>query len=328
MRRLPLAIAAAAAVALALSACASGGTTAGGDATADTGSAYPATISTNFGDVTITSAPKRVVALGWGDAEAALALGVQPVGASDWLGFGGEGVGPWAKGMYDTAPTIIGTLEPEYEKIAALKPDLILDVKGSGDAQRYAKLKSIAPTIGIPKDGLNYLTPSDEQLTMIGEALGKPDTATALLEDAKKQLAEVAAAHPDWKGRTATVAAYSSDGWGAYIQGDTRLAFLQSLGFEETSTVKGLKPTGFYASVSSEQLDLLDADLLVAFPIFVKASQITDQPLWSTVPAVASGHAIVLDDQDISNAFSIGSVLAQSYLVEKFVPMIEKAESA
>jgi iron complex transport system substrate-binding protein len=38
------------------------------------------------------------VALGWSDAETALALGVQPVGASDWLAFGGEGVGPWAEG--------------------------------------------------------------------------------------------------------------------------------------------------------------------------------------------------------------------------------------
>jgi iron complex transport system substrate-binding protein len=33
-----------------------------------------------------------------------LALGVQPVGASDWLAFGGEGVGPWATGRYTKAP--------------------------------------------------------------------------------------------------------------------------------------------------------------------------------------------------------------------------------
>jgi iron complex transport system substrate-binding protein len=328
MRRLPVLLAAATAAVLALSACASGGAGSTSSDGASAGGKFPATIATNFGNVTVKEAPKRVVALGWGDAEAALALGVQPVGASDWLGFGGEGVGPWAKGAYDKAPEIIGTLEPEYEKIAALKPDLILDVKGSGDAKRYAKLKSIAPTIGIPKDGLNYLTPSDEQLTMIGEALGVPDKATALLEDVKKKTQEVADAHPAWKGKTATVAAYTSDGWGAYVQGDTRLAFLESLGFVQSPKIADLKPNGFSVSISSEQLDLLDADLLVAFPIFIEASKITDQPLWSQIPAVKSGHAIVLDDKDISNAFSLGSVQAQEYLLKNFVPEIEKAAGA
>jgi iron complex transport system substrate-binding protein len=74
-----------------------------------------------------------VVALGWGDAEIALALGVQPVGASDWLDFGGNGQGPWAADLYDEDPTLIETLEPSFEAIAALEPDLILDVRGSGD---------------------------------------------------------------------------------------------------------------------------------------------------------------------------------------------------
>ena len=87
-------------------------------------SAFPVTVATKFGPVTIEKQPTRVVALGWGDAETALALGVQPVGASDWLAFGGEGVGPWAAGRYDQAPKIIGTTEPSFEAIAALKPDL------------------------------------------------------------------------------------------------------------------------------------------------------------------------------------------------------------
>ena len=54
-------------------------------------------IDTKFGSVEVPKDPKKVVALGWGDAETALALGVQPVGASDWVEFGGKGVGPWAE---------------------------------------------------------------------------------------------------------------------------------------------------------------------------------------------------------------------------------------
>ena len=40
--------------------------------------AYPVTVATKFGDVTVEEALRRIVALGWGDAEVALSLGVQP----------------------------------------------------------------------------------------------------------------------------------------------------------------------------------------------------------------------------------------------------------
>src|SRR3954469_24403508 len=109
------------AAALAVTSCSSGSDDAssagGGAGSSSSSGAFPVTVPTAFGDVTVPEQPTRVVALGRGDAETALALGVQPVGASDWLGFGGEGVGPWAEGRYDEAPEIIETLEPSYEAI-------------------------------------------------------------------------------------------------------------------------------------------------------------------------------------------------------------------
>ena len=57
------------------------------DAPAEAG----ATVSTMFGDVEVPANPERVVALGWSDAETALALGTQPVGVADWMAFGGKG---------------------------------------------------------------------------------------------------------------------------------------------------------------------------------------------------------------------------------------------
>jgi iron complex transport system substrate-binding protein len=44
---------------------------------AGSGGAFPVTVGTAFGDVEIPEEPQRVVALGWSDAETALALGVQ-----------------------------------------------------------------------------------------------------------------------------------------------------------------------------------------------------------------------------------------------------------
>ena len=286
------------------------------------GGSFPATVSTKFGDVTIDTKPQRVVALGWGDAETALALGVQPVGASDWLAFGGQGVGPWAKNLYRSDPKIIGTLEPSFEEIAALAPDLILDVKSSGDQTRYDKLVKIAPTVGVPKGGDSYLTNVDQQTSMIATALGVPDDGKKLLADMDGTFAAASAAHPEFKGKTSTIAAYTSEGWGAYIADVDRSKFLYKLGFVPNPTIEAQKPEGFTVPISSEQLDLLDSDLLVVQPIGKTAAEVRSVKLFDSIPAVKQGHYVILDDPDIAKAFSLNSPLSIKYAVDAVVPLL------
>lgn len=287
---------------------------------------FPATVQTAFGQVTVESEPQTVVALGWGDAETALALGVQPVAASDWLGFGGEGVGPWAQGLYDSPPEIIETLEPSYEAIGALEPDLILEVKSSGDPDRYERLSQIATTVSVPEGGENYLTTREEQVDLISTALGVPDAGQALLDDLDAQFAQVADANPQWEGQTVTAASLTSNGWGAYISGSERVAFLERLGFEQNHQIAEL-PTnagGFSVDISSERLDLLDADLIVAFPIYVEPEQITQNPLWQQIPAVQDGRVLIVDS-DAGSAYSLGSTMAAEYALEQLVPDLQEA---
>ena len=48
-------------------------------------------------------------------------ISTPPVGASDWLAFGGEGVGPWAEGRYDEAGNrvfVTGKLWPRLFEIS------------------------------------------------------------------------------------------------------------------------------------------------------------------------------------------------------------------
>ena len=296
---------------------------AGGGAAAASG--FPVTVSTAFGDVTVEQEPTRVVALGWSDAETALALDVQPVGASDWLGFGGEGVGPWAEGRYDEAPEIIETMEPSFEAIAALQPDLILDTRSDGSQERYDSLRAIAPTIGQPEGVGPYQTTWQQQLELVGQALGKADEAAALQADVDQQVADAAAAHPEFDGTEVAVAAYTSEGFGAYVRGDARVDFLESLGFTNAPAVQDLAGEDFYVPVSEEQLPLLDADLTVAFPIFVDAAEITGNPLWQSIPSVQAGRAVVMDDETLVNAFSSGSALGIGYALENAVPLFADA---
>lgn len=328
MKRRPLATLAALALLTALSSCGGADDGSAETAPAHTGSgAFPVTVATEFGDVTVDEQPERVVALGWGDAETALALGIQPVGASDWLAFGGSGVGPWAEDLYDSAPELIETLEPSYEAVAALEPDLILDVKSSGDQERYDQLSQIAPTVGIPEGKHSFLTSIDEQVTLISSALGVPEQGKQLLEDLEGRFAETAGAHPEFQDKTVSVAALSSGGWGAYIAESERVMFMQRLGFTQNPEIEELTPEGFSVSLPEEQLGLLEADLIVVFPIGVSASDVTGQALFEQLPAVQDGRAIVFDEDDeaIRLAYSANTVLSVPYALENVVPLLSDA---
>ncbi|WP_413760494.1 iron-siderophore ABC transporter substrate-binding protein [Streptomyces sp. MMBL 11-3] len=289
------------------------------------GGAFPAKVATKFGTVTVDEKPKRVVALGWGDAEAALSLGVQPVGASDWLAFGGDGVGPWAEDLYDESPQKIGTLEPEYEKIAALKPDLILDTKSSGDQTRYDTLSKIAPTVGVPKGGDQYKISWEKQTTMVAQALGVPDDGKKLIAETEKKFEDAAGAHPEFKDRTITLGSRTASTWGAYVRGTGRVDFVERLGFRNNPAVEAKAGSAFSVPVSEENLNLLDADLTVMAPIGVTAKKISSDPLFKAVPSVKAGHSVVFDDPDISQAFAMDSVLSVDYALEKVVPLFSKA---
>ncbi|MEU9356776.1 iron-siderophore ABC transporter substrate-binding protein [Streptomyces sp. NPDC048301] len=313
-----------AALLVGLSACGSSDDSTGTDSASSDGAAkgaFPAKVATKFGEVTVDKAPKRIVALGWGDAETVLALGGQPVGASDWLAFGGEGVGPWAKGMYDKSPEMIGTMEPEFEKIAALQPDLILDTKSSGDQTRYDTLSKIAPTVGVPKGGDQYKISWEKQTEMVAAAMGVPEKGEKLIADNEAKFADAVKAHPEFKGSTITLGSRTSEGYGAYVSGTGRVDFVERLGFENNPAVEAKAGEGFSVSVSKENLDLLDADLTVMAPIGIPATDISGDPLYKAVPSVKAGHSLVFDDQGISQAFATDSVLSTVYALDKVVPL-------
>ena len=319
LRRVLAAAGAVVAASLVLAGCASGSGTSSDDASSSTEAdgQFPVSITTALGTTTIESQPKRVVALGWGDAETALELGVQPVGASDWLAFGGDGVGPWLQDAYTKSPEIIQTLEPSYEEILKLEPDVILDVKSSCDEDRYAKLSAIAPTVAVPKGGENYLATTEQQTTMIAKALGKEAEGKKLLSDLDDAYAAAREAHPEFDGKTAVVGAYTADGFGAYSSKDSRSTFMRNLGFTIPEAIDEQAGKAFSVQLSNENLDLLDADLTLVLPIYVDASKAESDPLFRKVPSVEAGHAIVFDDPDVSSAFSMGTTAAIEWALQE-----------
>ena len=71
---------------------------------------------------TASAAPKRVIAIEWDTVENLHMLGMAPVGAADMKGYDTWVAAPRPKGMKD-----VGSRQsPSIERIAALKPDLIV----------------------------------------------------------------------------------------------------------------------------------------------------------------------------------------------------------
>ncbi|MGO2026390.1 MAG: ABC transporter substrate-binding protein, partial [Brevibacterium aurantiacum] len=222
------------------------------------------------------------------------------------------------------APEIIDTMEPDFEKIAALEPDLILDTKSSGEQERYDRLSEIAPTVGAPEGGDNYLTTMDQQVNLVSQALGKEDEGKKVLGELDKKYEAARKAHPEFDGKSVSVAAKTSEGWGAYVEGSERVQFMEQLGFKQSEKVAALKPEGFTATVSEEKLDDLDADLLVAFPIYIPDTEVTKDAAFKRIPAVEDGRSLVLteDLNDVRQAFSLNSVLSASFAAEKMPDLV------
>ncbi|AVZ40015.1 MULTISPECIES: ABC transporter substrate-binding protein [unclassified Dietzia] len=179
-------------LAVGLSACSPGDapTAGGGNPGSDgDGSAFPVTVEHEFGETTIESEPQRVVTLGWGDVDNAIALGVNPVGYARSADY--PGLQPWARdaaGEID-AVDLGSASEPDYERIASLEPDLIIDVQGGTDDEQYSRLSSIAPTVARPA-GTNVWQVNRAPATrQIARALGRVEEGEQLLTELEEHIA-------------------------------------------------------------------------------------------------------------------------------------------
>lgn len=320
-----------AASAFVLAGCAGSGTAS--DSSPSAAGAEGVVVSTMYGDVTVPAASDdlTVVALGWSDAEMALALGVKPVAVYDWQGFGEEnkGVGPWATELFgDVTPEIIEASgdSVNFEQIQALEPDLILNTRAADDEKVYDRLSEIAPTVYAPEGTAAFATAWDVQLEQVGAALNKSDEAADQVAETQAAIEQVATDNPAFAGLTAVAGTKFGDAYGAYLAGDGRFDILAEFGFVQNPPVLELEPAGFYANVSAEQIAALDANVAVLLPIGFTEAEILADPLLSTLNVVKDGRAIVLDGTDeLSGAYSAASVLSIPVVLEQLVPKLADA---
>jgi iron-siderophore transport system substrate-binding protein len=291
--------------------------------------AFPVTIEHKFGETTLTQAPKRVVVVGLREQDSLLALGIVPVGTTEWYGDHPGAIFPWAKKALGDAPLPekLGYTDGiEIERVAALRPDLILGVYSGLTKKDYDTLSKIAPTVAQPPGQVDWGSSWQDEILTVGKAVGKPEEAERLRDKAEAELAAAAKAHPEFKGQTAAIATPYQ---GIYVYGpqDARSRLLVDLGFTFPPALRSIGgKQEFGGQLSDEKVDLLDVGTLLWFANPGRASEVRKNPIYSKLDVHTEGRDVFLGEKgELYEATSFISVLSIPLLVEQLVPKLAAA---
>jgi iron complex transport system substrate-binding protein len=297
--------------------------------TASTAPGFPVTIEHTFGTIEIPAEPQRIITIGFSEQDSVLALGVIPVAVREWFGKQPNAVWPWAQDELGDAEPEVLTMpfgELDFETIAALEPDLIIATHSGITAEEYETLSQIAPTVAQSGDYPDFGMSWQEQTRVIGRALGRLERAEELIAEVEAHIADAAEAHPEFDGATIAWASPSGDGqYWAVGTSTPPMQFLAALGFRLPDELAGVIGDLDSAEISSEQLGLLDTDvLIVQVSSEDERSAIEEDPLYQQLDVASEGRTIFFVGQDnpIYRALSFSTVLSLPFAVDNLVPIL------
>jgi iron complex transport system substrate-binding protein len=136
-------------------------------------SAFPVTVTHRLGTTTVPAEPRRIAVVGLTEQDIVLALGEKPIATTEWYGEQPYAVWPWARRALGTVkPTVLSNKDGfQFERIAALRPDLIIGTNAGMQRADYRKLSAIAPTIAGVVGGTDYFSRWDQQTVLVARAL-------------------------------------------------------------------------------------------------------------------------------------------------------------
>ncbi|WP_380170370.1 ABC transporter substrate-binding protein [Kineococcus sp. DHX-1] len=293
---------------------------------AGTTAGFPFRYRHAFGETVLEAPAGRVAVLGVTDADPLLALGQQPLTNTGFSFYPEQGLGPWATGLLTgDLLKLTSDTQANVEQVASVRPDLVLALVSGIDQARYDQLSQIAPVLARPAGSAAYAADRTATTLAVAGALGREAEGRRLTDAADAAFTDAVAAHPEFAGRTGVVALPYEGKYGVFSPQDARGAFLRDLGFSLPPDLAALD-TGesFFIDVSSEQLDLLDADVLVVLTDDTTRAGVQADRVLADLPVVRRG-GLVLPDLDVRGAMTYNSVLSVPYGVSRLVPGLAAA---
>ncbi|MFF3668857.1 ABC transporter substrate-binding protein [Microtetraspora malaysiensis] len=255
------------------------------EATSAAQTGYPRVVEHAMGKTEVKAQPKRVVALDQSFVDAVLTLDTEVVGYTQYRSIE-EKLPDYLRPVLANAANAVpvGTLEaPSLEKIAELKPDLIVSAKVRHEAL-YDKLSAIAPTVFSETTGAIW----KDNLRLVGKALGKEDLAEQRISAYEARAAKIGEEIKEKNGGkmpTVSIVRFAGEPTvRLYVENSYSGVVLKDVGFPRPEGQPTVTDT-IMVEISEERIADLDAD-----HIFVSSYQdpaadetkkkFTANPLW------------------------------------------------
>lgn len=250
------------------------------------------TLDTPYGPVTLQGSPSRVITLDESSLDAALAVGVQPVGTVSTRG--SDQVSAYLKDQAGN-PHIVGTSRaPNLETIFKLKPDLILAPAGVSK-ELFAAYSRIAPTVASKNSSMSDW---EGNTAFYAQALDRQQQGKEVLDAIDKRAAGLKARLP--AEQRVSVVRWNPQGPIA-MSGKIFIGqMLHKVGLQTTALADSLK--GPHSDVLSlENLSKIDADWLFVASLNAEGASALEaarqQPAFERLGAVQKARVATVDGQ-------------------------------
>lgn len=285
------------------------------------------TIEHAMGSTTIKGTPKKVVILTNEGTETLLALGVKPVGAvQSWLG------DPWYEHItkdMDGVEVVGVESEVNVEKIASLKPDLIIGNKLRQE-KVYDQLSAIAPTVFSETLRGDW----EDNFKLYAKALNLEKKGTEVLSAYDKHVEDLKTKLGDKVNQQVSVVRFMAGKSRIYYTDSFSGVLFNQLGFKRAAQQEALftpdNKLGLLAvEVGKEVIPQMDGDLLFYFTYappgdtaaMDTAKEWTNDPLWKNLNAVKTGHVYEVSDATWNTS---GGVLSANIMLDDLEEILLK----
>lgn len=273
-------------------------------------SARAVDVTDSLGRHEFTTAPQRVITLNWAATEQVLELGVTPLAVADVTGYRDWVVQP---ALADGVADVGLRQEPNLERIAELKPDLII----TGDQQQdlVPRLSQIAPVLHFESfsSGHNNADAARGALVQLARVLDKEALAEQRLTELDARFEELKVRlHQHFGAQLPKVTVVRlMDSSHVRIYGDNGMPqyALERLGIAPALP----QPVSQWGQVQKKLTDLgaiRDGVVLYIEP-FPEADKLFATPLWRAMPFVRAQRVAA-----VPSTWTYGGIMSLGYLAD------------
>ncbi|WP_340051942.1 ABC transporter substrate-binding protein [Corynebacterium parakroppenstedtii] len=272
----------------------------------------------------------RVAAVGMGDGDTLIALGIIPVITTSY-GVQPKALNSWtsealqSRKIHDL-PIVLDSTQEAFstsvlETIAHKNPSLIVAINTAVDKEAHQRLSAIAPIATHSDKYQDYEIPWDEQIKEVCKAVDREGDASKLIDGAKESFKKYRDKHTDIQNKKAAIVMPYDGKVAVYDDSAGRGQFITNMGYTIPQSVQGDGSGGqssaFYHEISAENYDIFRGlDKLFVIDYAGKSEAFLHDPVFSSLDVAQEGRTQVLQEE-LGTAMSMPNPLSVPWALSK-----------